>query len=180
MNKQKNFSATMARNIQTILSSLVFILFMTTAAAAATNHYAKHGISFDYPTKYSLSEKSKKSSEVITLKAGWDVIEVRVMNNVLFDNYDEIVIDALTKQFKSMGYSVNEGIKENKAIPLQVKGEKSPVNVDAVKFNQTIGVVEGDVRLDLIQTIFFFSHGVNGYTVDDKEYTENKEKSGLY
>lgn len=123
------------------------------------------------------------------------------MNNVLFDNYDEIVIDALTKQFKSMGYGVNEGNKENKAIPLQVKGEKSPVTVDAVKFNQTIGVVEGDVRLDLLQTIFFFSHGDNGYTVDyrrakgkysdlvtvlssftfdEKEAAENKEKSELY
>ena len=123
------------------------------------------------------------------------------MNNVLFDNYDEIVIEALRKQFKSMSYGVSEGEKEDKQIPLKVKGQKSPVTVNAVKFNQTIGVVEGDVRLDLLQTLFFFSYGDNGYTVDfrrakgkysdlvtvlssftfnEKEVTENSEKAGVY
>ena len=188
--------------IRRILAILFFLLLFSNTATAATNHYAKHGISFDYPTKYVVSEQSKKTSEVIRLKAGWDVIEIRVKNNVLFDNYDEIVIKALQKQFKSMGYGVSDGKKENKQIPLKVKGEKTPVTVDTIKFNQTIGVVEGDVHLDLLQTIFFFSYGDKGYTVDyrrgqgskysdlvtvlssftfdDKEIAENTEKAELY
>jgi hypothetical protein len=201
MNTQNKVLGMTNSSIKKIVFALFFILFLNSGAMAATNHYVGHGVSFDYPTKYAISEKSKKTSEVITLKAGWDVIEVRVMDNVLFDGYDEVVIKALDKQFKSMGYGISDGNKENKQIPLKVKGEKNPVNVDAVKFNQTIGVVEGDVHLDLLQTLFFFSYGNHGYTVDyrrangkysdlvevlssftfdEKEVPESAEKNSVY
>ncbi len=189
------------RTVKKIMLSVFFTVVLTSGAAAATDHYKGNGISFDAPSKYTLTEKTKKSSRVITLKSGWDVIEIRVMDNVLFDGYDEVIVKALTKQFKGMGYGISDVTKETKQIPLQVKGDDTPVNVDTVKFNQTIGVVEGDVHINLLQTMFFFSYGDHGYTVDyrrakgnysdlitvlasftfdHKEVAQDTEKSGVY
>ena len=75
------------------------------------------------------------------------------------------------------------------------------MSVKSVKVNQVIEVVEKDVRLDLRQTMFFFSYGTQGYSVeyrratgkygdlvevlssltfDEKEKTENREKNDTY
>ena len=77
---------TRVKRVHVLLSLSLFFLF-TLEASAEVKHYAGHGISFNYPERYTLSERTQKSAEVVRLKAGWDVIEVRILNNPLFDGY---------------------------------------------------------------------------------------------
>ena len=189
------------RNMTQGFFVLFFMLFLPGAVSAATSHYKGHGISFDYPAKYTLSENRKKSSHSVKLKKGSDSIEIGIMDNVLIDGFDDIVIQTVTKQFKEKGYSTSDVKKERKEIPLHVKGEKNPVNVDAVKFNHVVEVTENEIRVRITQTLFFFSYGDHGYTVnysrikgkysdlvtvlssftfDEKETEEDTAKTSLY
>lgn len=183
-----------------IISFSCFFLFPYEASAAA-KQYAGHGISFSYPERYTLSESTQKSAKVVRLKAGWDVIEVRILHNPLFDGYVQAILKAVKQQFDLIGYGIRDETREQKEIPLQVKGESSPVSVKSVKVNQIIEVVEEDVHLDLHHTMFFFSYGNQGYlvdyrratgkygdlvevlsslTFDEKEKTEDMEKNSQY
>ena len=189
------------RNFKKVPLTLLIILFLPCVVSAATGHYKGHGISFDYPAKYTLSEERKKSSDSVKLKNGSDSIVVGIMDNVLIDGFDDIVIQTVTKQFKEKGYSISDVTKERKEIPLHVKGEEAPINVDAVKFNHVIEVTENEIHIRITQTLFFFSYGDHGYTVnysrikgkysdlvtvlssltfDEKEREEDTAKASLY
>ncbi len=184
-----------------IISTLFFTVLLPGAASAVTNHYEGHGISFDYPAKYTLSETRKKSSDSIKLKNGSDSMEVGVMDNVLMDGFDDVVIKAITGQFKDKGYTISDVRREVKQIPLHVTGENSSVNVDAVKYYHVVEIVQDDIPIKVLQTLFFFSYGDHGYMVnysrikakysdlvtllssfrfDEKEVAENDGKAALY
>lgn len=77
----------------------------------------------------------------------------------------------MKEQFAVIGYGVRDEEREQKEIPLQVKGESEPVSVKSVKVNQVIEVVNEDIRLDLHHTMFFFSYGSQGYLVDYRRAT---------
>ena len=97
-----------------VLLSLSFLFLFTFEATAAVKQYAGHGISFSYPERYTLSELTKKSAEVVRLEAGWDVIEVRIMNNPLFDGYIQAILKAVKQQFALIGYGIRDEKKSKK------------------------------------------------------------------
>lgn len=184
-----------------LLFSIVTLLTLASTVYASAKHYAGNGISFDYPDNYSLTTSSKKSSEKIHLKNGMDSISIQVMKNELIDNFDEIVTSSLRKQFKAEGREISGTEKEKKMIPLKVKGESTPLNIDAVKYSHVVNVEEKDISLKLKQTMFFFSYNGHGYMInytrnngkyidlvdvlssfsfDRKEQAENDEKAAVY
>ncbi|MEN8199113.1 MAG: hypothetical protein ABFR63_03465 [Thermodesulfobacteriota bacterium] len=184
-----------------LLLLVSFFLCSPGQAATKTKNYQGNGITFDYPAKYALSEQSKKSSEKVSLKNGNNTIDIEINNNVLVDGFDDIVIQNLGKNFKAKGFGISGEKKESKQIPLQVKGESEPVQVDAVKFSNTIAVPQGESHINIEQTMFFFSYGDHGYTVnymatngkyselvtvlssftfDEKEVAEDAAKASAY
>ena len=185
----------------TILAGFLLTLATTSISFAATGEYQGNGISFEYPANYQLSTTSKKSGESILLKKGSDSISIQVMKNVLIDGFDTIVINQINKKFGEKGQIINNAKKETKSIPLKVRGESNPLNIDAVKYSHTVTITKNEITIKLQQTMFFFSYGEHGYminftrvnskysdlvtvlssfTFDTKEPVENDAKAGVY
>ena len=166
MNRQDHDPGRPHCRIQTILAGMFLTVLMTGNGYAAAGQYEDNGISFNYPEKYELSTSSKKSGETVLLKNGSDSISIQVMKNVLFDGFDDVVINQVAKRFKEDGHAVSDAKKEKKKIPLKVKGEAGPINVDAVKFNHSVKISKNGITIDLLQTMFFFSYGEHGYMIN--------------
>ena len=131
MNRQNYAPSRLHCRIQAILTGIFFTIMMAGNGYAATGQYEGNGISFSYPENYELSTSSKKSSKTVLLKNGSNSISIQIMKNVLIDGFDDIVINQLAKRFKEEGNAVSDAKKENKQIPLMVKGEAGQLNVDA-------------------------------------------------
>lgn len=166
MNRQNYVPGRLNRRIHTVLTGIFLAVVLTGNGYAATGQYEGNGISFSYPENYELSTSSKKSGEKVLLKNGSDSISIQIMKNVLIDGFDDIVITQVAKRFKEEGHAVSGAKKENKQIPLKVKGESGPISVDAVKYNHSVKISKNDITLDLLQTMFFFSYGEHGYMIN--------------
>lgn len=149
-----------------ILALLIFFVSYSFQAHADVMHFHGHGISFDYPDKYQISDDKTKDGWKIELSNGPNSVVLHVYSNPLFEGFSEVVIDGITEGFTKQNRPVTDARTEEIELPIKLKNRADPIDIQTVQHNHVVNVKEGKLKLSIKQKLFFFSHGEQGYFIN--------------
>lgn len=152
---------TSAKPVKMVPVVFLFLFFGLLLVPALAKHYTGHGISFDYPEKYTITNKPKG----IVLHNGPNSLSIDVSDFVFPNGFEDAVIHAAKNSMLKKAIQVTSQDKEEKIIPLQVKDQFGQIYIDAVKYMLSGEMVRNDARIIFYQTLFFFSYAEHGYIV---------------
>ena len=154
----------MKSSFKVVLLSLAAISMMAFACATLAASYEGLGVKFDYPGKYKVKEKNRKTLKEIKLWKGGNTIKISIKKRFT-DEIRESIAQGMYNSAKRSGEVSDVELDKHAKLPLKVNGNEQGIDVDALKNGYTKTMTHGNNKIVTHQAMYIFSHGDSGYIV---------------